>query len=219
MIKFCVTSTSTLQLTRLFAFSLNPFFDTVGLRRGANIRKRRARLDCDCLQHSLHLFDAVNLLRPEFVGRFPLLFDQGIKLGHYSYPKIHRKLLVWCPESESNRYAPFTEARDFKSLVSTNFTTRATFVIVREIKLETIMEGVGIGPAYKALQAVMKLIKKNLTVANHHAPTQKHTFELVVNILTSIHPTIQQNSKELRLILHNSVEVIAASKCSYYPDG
>ena len=31
----------------------------------------------------------------------------------------------WCPRPESNRYAPITEAADFKSDVSTNFTTRA----------------------------------------------------------------------------------------------
>ena len=31
----------------------------------------------------------------------------------------------WCPEPESNRYAGFTLATDFKSVVSTNFTTRA----------------------------------------------------------------------------------------------
>ena len=31
----------------------------------------------------------------------------------------------WCPEPESNRYAGFTQATDFKSVVSTNFTTRA----------------------------------------------------------------------------------------------
>jgi hypothetical protein len=38
----------------------------------------------------------------------------------------------WCPEPESNRYAPFTEATDFKSVVSTYFTTRAlTAVILR----------------------------------------------------------------------------------------
>jgi hypothetical protein len=32
---------------------------------------------------------------------------------------------LWCPGPESNRYAPFQEAADFKSAVSTNFTTRA----------------------------------------------------------------------------------------------
>src|SRR3989338_7910511 len=31
----------------------------------------------------------------------------------------------WCPEPESNRYAGFILATDFKSVVSTNFTTRA----------------------------------------------------------------------------------------------
>ena len=34
-------------------------------------------------------------------------------------------LVCWCPGPESNRYAPFTEATDFKSVVSTYFTTRA----------------------------------------------------------------------------------------------
>ena len=34
-------------------------------------------------------------------------------------------LITWCPRPESNRYAPITEAADFKSDVSTNFTTRA----------------------------------------------------------------------------------------------
>jgi hypothetical protein len=34
--------------------------------------------------------------------------------------------VIWCPRPESNRYAPFTEAADFKSDVSTNFTTRAS---------------------------------------------------------------------------------------------
>ena len=32
---------------------------------------------------------------------------------------------TWCPEPESNRYAPVTEATDFKSGVSTSFTTGA----------------------------------------------------------------------------------------------
>ena len=31
----------------------------------------------------------------------------------------------WCPEPESNRYGGFTHPTDFKSVVSTNFTTRA----------------------------------------------------------------------------------------------
>lgn len=35
---------------------------------------------------------------------------------------------VWCPRPESNRYALFTVATDFKSVVSTNFTTRAADV-------------------------------------------------------------------------------------------
>ena len=47
--------------------------------------------------------------------------------------------------------------RDFKSLVSTNFTIRANGVILREMTLGTnlrILEaGVGIEPAYTALQA------------------------------------------------------------------
>ena len=33
--------------------------------------------------------------------------------------------MIWCPEPESNRYAGITQATDFKSVVSTNFTTRA----------------------------------------------------------------------------------------------
>src|SRR4030066_1447574 len=36
-----------------------------------------------------------------------------------------RKPSDWCPEPESNRYAGFTQATDFKSVVSTNFTPRA----------------------------------------------------------------------------------------------
>ncbi len=36
-----------------------------------------------------------------------------------------RACWIWCPEPESNRYAGFTLATDFKSVVSTNFTTRA----------------------------------------------------------------------------------------------
>ena len=35
----------------------------------------------------------------------------------------------WCPGPESNRYAPFTEATDFKSVVSTYFTTRASTTV------------------------------------------------------------------------------------------
>ena len=38
---------------------------------------------------------------------------------------MSRKLYDWCPEPESNRYAGITQATDFKSVVSTNFTTRA----------------------------------------------------------------------------------------------
>ena len=37
------------------------------------------------------------------------------------------KPYVWCPRPESNRYALFTVATDFKSVVSTNFTTRAVW--------------------------------------------------------------------------------------------
>ena len=33
---------------------------------------------------------------------------------------------IWCPEPESNRYAGIIQATDFKSVVSTNFTTRAS---------------------------------------------------------------------------------------------
>ena len=40
------------------------------------------------------------------------------------YNKL-RHIKDWCPEPESNRYARFTEATDFKSVVSTYFTTRA----------------------------------------------------------------------------------------------
>ena len=35
------------------------------------------------------------------------------------------KKVSWCPRPESNWYAPFLEAADFKSDVSTYFTTRA----------------------------------------------------------------------------------------------
>ncbi len=61
---------------------------------------------------------------------------------------------MWCPEPESNRYAGFTHARDFKSLVSTNFTTRARIVILRMLEA-----GVGIEPAYTALQAIINTIE------------------------------------------------------------
>ncbi len=37
----------------------------------------------------------------------------------------HRKLKLWCLEPGSNRHAPFLEAADFKSAVSTNFTIEA----------------------------------------------------------------------------------------------
>ena len=40
-------------------------------------------------------------------------------------PAKQFKKIPWCPRPESNRYAPFLEAADFKSDVSTNFTTRA----------------------------------------------------------------------------------------------
>ncbi len=36
---------------------------------------------------------------------------------------------LWCPEPESNRHAPFQEATDFKSGVSTSFTTGAKAVL------------------------------------------------------------------------------------------
>lgn len=39
---------------------------------------------------------------------------------------------LWCPGPESNRYAPMKEAADFKSDVSTNFTTRAALAIVKQ---------------------------------------------------------------------------------------
>ena len=43
-----------------------------------------------------------------------------------------RREKPWCPGPESNRYAPIKEAADFKSDVSTNFTTRAGFAIVKQ---------------------------------------------------------------------------------------
>ncbi len=48
-----------------------------------------------------------------------LIFSEQLEL-HETIRK-----LIWCPGPESNRYAPFTEATDFKSVVSTYFTTRA----------------------------------------------------------------------------------------------
>ena len=48
---------------------------------------------------------------------------------------------TWCPEPESNRHDRLG-SRDFKSLVSTSFTIRAL-----------LEAGVGIEPAYTALQA------------------------------------------------------------------
>jgi hypothetical protein len=39
--------------------------------------------------------------------------------------KATQRHVNWCPEPESNRHAGFTQATDFKSVVSTNFTTRA----------------------------------------------------------------------------------------------
>jgi hypothetical protein len=38
-------------------------------------------------------------------------------------------LYQWCPGPESNRHAPFQEATDFKSGVSTSFTTGAEPVL------------------------------------------------------------------------------------------
>ena len=46
----------------------------------------------------------------------------------------------WCPEPESNRYDRFGSA-DFKSAVSTNFTTRAPFDILRHLG-EDVLPGV-----------------------------------------------------------------------------
>ena len=52
--------------------------------------------------------------------------------------------LKWCPGPDSNRHFRFQKT-DFKSVASTNFATRADF---RELEA-----GVGIEPAYTALQA------------------------------------------------------------------
>ena len=52
---------------------------------------------------------------------------KGEKLSY----KIARKPYNWCPEPGSNRHAGFTQATDFKSVVSTNFTTRAGVLEVR----------------------------------------------------------------------------------------
>lgn len=43
----------------------------------------------------------------------------GSRIPTKQYPEI------WCLEPESNRHAPFLEAADFKSAVSTNFTIEA----------------------------------------------------------------------------------------------
>jgi hypothetical protein len=45
----------------------------------------------------------------------------------YPFAITHRNgiLKIWCLEPESNRHAPFLEAADFKSDVSTNFTIEA----------------------------------------------------------------------------------------------
>jgi hypothetical protein len=46
-------------------------------------------------------------------------------MERYSGTCLAPFVVLWCPEPGSNRYAPFQEAADFKSDVSTNFTIRA----------------------------------------------------------------------------------------------
>jgi hypothetical protein len=53
-----------------------------------------------------------------------------------------------CPGPESNRHGGLSLPRDFKSLASTNFATRAFFKGLLNIKARA-----GIEPAYAALQA------------------------------------------------------------------
>ena len=59
--------------------------------------------------------------------------------------RCKKSVVNWCPEPESNRHADFS-ARDFKSLVSTYSTIRA-------VEHRNMEAGVGIEPAYTALQA------------------------------------------------------------------
>jgi hypothetical protein len=61
------------------------------------------------------------------------------KIRKCRHKKRHHK---WCPGPESNRYA--YSAQDFKSCVSTNFTTRAYLILEA---------GVGIEPAFTELQS------------------------------------------------------------------
>lgn len=59
----------------------------------------------------------------------------------------------WCPEPESNRHAPFQEATDFKSGVSTSFTTGAEPVLCLEnglLEAQLICK-FSIASAYKAM--------------------------------------------------------------------
>lgn len=67
-------------------------------------------------------------------------FRRGLgALINFRHKKRHHK---WCPGPESNRYA--YSAQDFKSCVSTNFTTRAYLILEA---------GVGIEPAFTELQS------------------------------------------------------------------
>ena len=70
-------------------------------------------------RHQWHNFDTLN---DKKINQLKLNQDY-IKI-EFLIKKINIiNALYWCPEPESNRHTH--KARDFKSLVSTNFTTRA----------------------------------------------------------------------------------------------
>jgi hypothetical protein len=71
----------------------------------------------------------------------------------------------WCPEPESNRYAPFTEATDFKSVVSTNFTTRALNCDCALYRVPRVLAHNGLRPS-----PVLRLL--GLAYQFHHPGTE-----------------------------------------------
>lgn len=66
--------------------------------------------------------------------------------------------LGWCLRPESNRYARFHEAADFKSAVSTNFTTQAGDMLMNKKapgkgRAKRMEARAGVEPTYSDLQS------------------------------------------------------------------
>ena len=81
--------------------------------------------------------DGLKPSRPELDAGILISKSRYIRGSNFRYKKTSYKLVLllnWCPETDLNRHDH--KSRDFKSLVSTDFTTRAKIVMEAEPGVE-----------------------------------------------------------------------------------